>query len=237
MQGLIRASARLLAMGVAMAAVLALASFAGLGTTMALALGILGAGVVGIVSVTRRRPRKPSAADEIAAIMAPEHARTAAAKALANPELATAVDAMAPPEAREVDPEANMPRWRRPSLLEARRSDYSRQAPVSRSPLRFTDDQVYQFDVRIVRYAVVPLLDRPDELQGMRIGDLEAGDEVQVLSTQGAFLDVHCPNGERGFVHRTTLRPRDVAMPAYAATSESYDEALGAMLSRGLTQS
>ena len=126
MQGLIRASARLLAMGLVLAAVLALASFAGLGTTMALALGILSAGIVGIVSLTRRRPHRSTAADEIAAMMAPERARTAAAKALANPEVATAVDAMAPPDVREVDPEANMPRWRRPSLLEARRSDYSR---------------------------------------------------------------------------------------------------------------
>jgi len=236
MQGFIRASARLLAMGVVLAAVLGLATFAGLGTTMALALGILSAGVVGIVSVTMRRPHKPSAADEIAAIMAPEHARNAAAKALANPEVATAVEAMAPPEAREVDPEANMPRWRRPSLLEARRSDYSRQVTAARTPMRFTDDQIYQFDVRIVRYAVVPLMDRPDELTGLRIADLESGDEVQVLSTQGAFLDIHCPNGERGFVHRTTLRPREAATPAFAM-SESYDEALGAMLSRGLPQS
>jgi len=236
MQGLIRASARLLAMGVVLAGVLALASLAGLGITLSLALGILSAGVVGIVSVTMRRPQKPSAADEIAAIMAPEHARNAAAKALANPEVATAVEAMAPPEAREVDPEANMPRWRRPSLLEARRSDYSRQV-AARTPMRFTDDQIYQFDVRIVRYAVVPLLDRPDELTGVRIADLESGDEVQVLSTDGAFLDVHCPNGERGFVHRTTLRPREAATPAFAM-SESYDEAFGAMLSaRGLPQS
>jgi hypothetical protein len=238
MQGLIRASARLLAMGLVLVAVVALATFAGLATITALALGILGAGVVGVVSVTMRRPKKASAADEIAAIMAPEHARAAAAKALANPEVATAVDAMAPPEAREVDPEANMPRWRRPSLLEARRSDPTRYATAHRTPMRFTDDQVYQFDVRIVRYAVVPLLDRPDEVQGTRIGDLEAGDEVQVLSTQGAFLDIHCPNGERGFVHRTTLRPRDAAGPAFAAATESYDDALSAMLSaRGLPQS
>ena len=238
MQGLIRASARLLAMGIVLAAVLTIAVFAGLATTMALALGILSAGAVGVVSLTMRRPRKPSAADEIAAIMAPEHARNAAAKALLNPEVATAVDAMAPPDAREVDPEANMPRWRRPSLLEARRADYSRQVPAARTPMRFTDDQVYQFDVRIVRYAVVPLLDRPDELQGHRIGDLEAGDEVQVLSSQGAFLDIHCPNGERGFVHRTTLRPREEAASAFAGTPESYEDAFGAMLSaRGLPQS
>jgi hypothetical protein len=238
MKGLIRASARLLAMGVALAAVFALAVFAGLATTTALALGILSGGVVGVVNVTMRRPRRSSAADEIAAIMAPERARDAAAKALANPDVATAVEAMSAQQEREVDPEANMPRWRRPSLLEARRSDYSRQVPAARTPMRFTDDQVYQLDVRIVRYAVVPLLDRPDEVQGLRIGDLEAGDEVQVLSTQGAFLDIHCPNGERGFVHRTTLRPREVAAPAFVATPEAYDDALSAMLSaRGLPQS
>ena len=237
MQGLIRASARLLVMGVVLAGVLAVASFAGLGTIMSIALGVLSAGAVGIISVAMRRPQKPSAADEIAAIMAPEHARNAAAKALANPEVATAVEAMAPPEDREVDPEANMPRWRRPSLLEARRSDYSRQVSAARTPMRFTDDQVYQFDVRIVRYAVVPLLDRPDELAGLRLADLESGDEVQVLSTPGAFLEIHCPNGDRGFVHRTTLRPREAAAPAFAM-SESYEEAFGAMLSaRGLPQS
>jgi hypothetical protein len=84
---------------------------------------------------------------------------------------------------------------------------------------------------------VVPLLDRPDEVQGMRLGDLEAGDEVQVLSTHGAFLDIHCPNGDRGFVHRTTLQQREAVVPAFAM-SESYDEALGAMLAaRGLPQS
>lgn len=234
MHGLIRASARLLAMGAALAAVLALAVYAGLGTITALALGIVGAGVAGIVTVSRR-PRTPSAADEIAAMMAPQ---AAAARPAASPQHTTAVDAMAPPDAREVDPEANMPRWRRPSLLEARRSDPTRQAVAQRTPMRFTDDQIYQLDVRIVRYAVVPLLDRPDELLGLRIGDLDSGDEVQVLSTHGTFLEVHCPNGERGFVHRTTLRPRDVAAPAFAAAPEPQDDALRALLSaRGFSQS
>ena len=231
MQGIIRASARLLAMGFVMAAVLVLAVLAGLPTITALALGIVGAGVVGIVSASRL-PRKPSAAEQIAAMMAPEP--------VARPtqtEQATAVDAMAPPEIREVDPEANMPRWRRPSLLEARRSDPTRQTPSQRTPMRFTDDQIYQFDVRLVRYAVVPLLDRPDEVLGARIADLESGDEVQVLSTQGTFVEVHCPNGERGFVHRTTLRQRETPLPAFVGT-ESHDDALGALLSaRGLTQS
>ena len=237
MQGLIRACARLLAMGVVLAAVVALSTYAGLATITALALGILSAGVVGIVSFTMRRPKKTSAADEIAAMMAPEHAKVAAAVPAARSGQVTAVEAMAPPEIREVDPEANMPRWRRPSLLEARRGDPSRY-PTNRAPMRFTDDQIYQFDVRIVRYAVVPLLDKPDEVLGLRIADLESGDEVQVLTAQGAFVEIHCPDGERGWVHRTTLRQRDAVSPAFAAMPESQVDPLAAMLSgRGLTQS
>ena len=236
MQGIIRASARLLAMGIVLAAVVALSAYAGLATITSLALGILSAGVVGIVGFTRRRPKKVSAADEIAAMMAPQHAKAAAAVAAARTEQVTAVEAMAPPEIREVDPEANMPRWRRPSLLEARRADPSRYATANRAPMRFTDDQIYQFDVRIVRYAVVPLLDKPDEVLGLRIADLESGDEVQVLSAQGAFVEIHCPDGDRGWVHRTTLRQRDAVSPAFAAMPESQGDVLGAMLSsRGLT--
>lgn len=232
MQGLIRASARLLAMAAVMAAALVLAVAANVATTTALALGIVGAGVVGIVGITRR-PRKPSAADEIAAMMAPP----ATAAPATHTEQLTAVEAMAPVEIREVDPEANMPRWRRPSLLEARRSDPTRQAAAaSRAPIRFIEDQV-DHDVRTVRYAVVPLLDRPDEVLGVRIADLESGDEVQVVSSQGTFLEIQCPNGDRGFVHRTTLRPRETPIPGFVGT-ESHEDALGALLSaRGLTQS
>jgi hypothetical protein len=235
MQGLIRASARLLAMGFVLAAVVVLALSAGLATVVALAAGILSAGVVGIVSVIRGRGPKVSAADEIAAMMSP---RTEAAGPAAPVHgHGTAPDAMAPPDARDVDPEANMPRWRRPSLLEARRSDPTRYAQTHRVPMRFTDDQIYQFDVRIVRYAVVPVLDRPDEVHGMRVADLESGDEVQVLSALGTFLEIHCPNGERGYVHRTTLRPRDVSVPAFPAMPEAHDDALSALFpARGVPQ-
>jgi hypothetical protein len=229
MQGIIRASTRLLVMALVMAAVLVLAVYAGLAATTAIALGVLASGIAGILIVSRNRAAQPSAADEIAAMMAP--ARPAAAPAV-SAEVATAVDAMAPPIAREVDPEANMPRWRRPSLLEARRSDPSRQAASYRIPMRFTDDQIYQFDVRRVRYAVVPLLDRPDEVLGMRLSDLASGDEVQVLGAQGTFLEVHCPNGDRGWVHRTTLAQPEAAAPAPAfAAAESHDERISSLLS------
>lgn len=57
----------------------------------------------------------------------------------------------------------------------------------------------------MVRYAVIPLLDRPDEIQATRVGELVAGDEVQVEQRSGAYCLVLCPNGRRGWIHRTTL--------------------------------
>jgi hypothetical protein len=55
------------------------------------------------------------------------------------------------------------------------------------------------------RYAVVQLLDRPDEVLGRQLADLMAGDEVDVLDTSGPYWQVICPDGLQGWVHRTTL--------------------------------
>ena len=128
-----------------------------------------------------------------------------------------------------------MPRWRRPSLLEARRSDPSRQAPAYRLSMRFTDERGTHPDLRVIRYAVVPLLDRPDEVLGVRLADLESGDEVLAVGAQGAFLEVACPNGDHGWVHRTTLGPRPAALPGSRVVAPEADDALTALLSaRGL---
>ena len=131
-----------------------------------------------------------------------------------------------------------MPRWRRPSLLEARRTDPSRRAPVYRLPMRFTDGRTNHPDLRIVRYATVPVLDKPDEILGYRLADLEAGDEVLAVGAQGSFVQVTCPNGEHGWIHRTTLGMRGpTALPGQnrAAPSQEADDALTALLSaRGL---
>lgn len=236
MHGLFGAIARLLAMGLVMGAVLVGAVFAGLATTTAVALGIVGAGVVGLVGVARRpQGATLSAHDEIAAMMAPP----APAPALVpRPSIGTAPDAMAPQVEAQVDPEAGMPRWRRPSLLEARHSEYTRQAPVHRMPMRFGGDDSADIDVRVVRYAVVPVLDRPDEVIGLRQSDLASGDEVQVVGSSGAFIEVLCPNGDRGWVHRTTLGQRGgvgLSGSARMAMGRDADDALTALLTaRGL---
>jgi hypothetical protein len=233
MQGIIRASARLLVMGFVMAAVLIAAIFAGLGITTAVAIGIVLAGVAGLVGVARR-PRDGSAHEQIAAIMA----LPASGAAPVSPTRATAVEAMAPLSTKDTDAEKFVPRWRRPSLLEARRSDPTLKAPSYRLPMRFGGSEAGGLDVRLVRYAVVPILDRPDEILGLRVVDLEAGDEVKVMGASGAFLEVQCPNGDRGWVHRTTLAQRAPAtLPeATLSTSEDGDDPLTSLLAaRGLT--
>jgi hypothetical protein len=236
MHGIIRASARLLVMALVMAAVVIAAIVAGLGITTAVALGIVLAGVVGMVGVVRRGRAGVSAsnADEIAAIMAAPAPGASPPVSLAR---TTAMEAMAPPGAKEADPEKFVPRWRRPSLLEARRADPSLQATPYRPPTRFRDGEAGALDVRLVRYAVVPMLDRPDEILGLRLTDLESDDEVNVISASGAFLEVECPNGDRGWVHRTTLRQRPATVPhaELPPVSKDADDALTALLSaRGL---
>ena len=110
MHGIIRASARLLVMALVMAAVLIAAIVAGLGVTTAVALGIVLAGVVGMVGVIRRGRAGASIsnADEIAAIMA-------APAAGASPPLTrartTGGEAVAPPDAKEVACAIAAPTW------------------------------------------------------------------------------------------------------------------------------
>lgn len=234
MQGFFRAIARLSVMGLVMGAVLVGAVYAGLAVTTAIALGIVGAGVVGLVGVARKpQAGKRSAHEEIAAMMAPP----APKEPVARPSIGTAMDAMAPQAVASVDAEANMPRWRRPSLLEARHADYTHHAPAQRMPMLFGEGSG-EVDVRVVRYAVVPVLDRPDEVLGLQVSDLAAGDEVQVIGTSSAFIEVMCPNGDRGWVHRTTLGQRGGAGltgDARFAIRQEADDALTALLTaRGL---
>jgi hypothetical protein len=233
MQGLGAGIARLLVMGAVMGVVLVGAVVAGLAATTAIAMGVVGAGVVGLLGVARRPAvQRLSAAEQIAAMMAPP-----APEPQPRPSIAPDEAVMAPQSVEPIDPEANMPRWRRPSLLEARHSDPTRVAPVHRMPRTFSDVSA-ELDLRVVRYAMVPVLDRPDEVLGLQVGDLASGDEVQVVSTSGAYIEVLCPNGDQGWVHRTTLGQRGgvslpgaqkLAMPAEA------DDALTALLAaRGL---
>jgi hypothetical protein len=103
--------------------------------------------------------------------------------------------------------EALMPRWRRPSLIQARKTDPIRDTtPAPR--LTFDRGLVGPLDGRerrVVRYRVVRLLDTPDELRGAELGYLDRGDEVQLLEKYGAYWLVLSPDGRQGWLHKMTL--------------------------------
>ena len=124
-----------------------------------------------------------------------------------------AYDAMAvaapvvPGVEEDVDLELLLPRWRRPSLLQARKADPIRDAaPAPR--LTFGEGLVGSIagrERRVIRYRVVRLLDSPDELRGTEIGYLDQGDEVQLLEKYGAYWLVLAPDGQQGWLHKMTL--------------------------------
>jgi hypothetical protein len=134
------------------------------------------------------------------------------AVAVADPVVAAEA---APPVATivvepDVDPETDdtmLPRWRRPSLLQARRADAVRDAkPFAR--LSFDQGFVSPVDGherRFIRYSLVRMLDSPDELRGTELGYLDRGDEVQLLEKYGAYWLVLCPDARQGWVHNMTL--------------------------------
>ncbi len=113
------------------------------------------------------------------------------------------------PEFEEAeDPEAQLPRWRRPSLLQARKADPIRDATATATRLTFDQGLVGPLDGRerrSIRYRVVRMLDTPDELRGIETGYLDRGDEVELLEKYGAYWLVLCPDGRQGWVHNMTL--------------------------------
>ena len=106
------------------------------------------------------------------------------------------------------DPEDMMPRWRRPSLLVARKADPIRDPAPVRPAMAFPRQASgipVDVERRQVRYTVAALLDRPDELRSAQIGEVAAGDELQVEGRSGTFCRIICPDGRQGWIHRTAL--------------------------------
>jgi hypothetical protein len=197
----------------------------------------------------RRRDGEPIAPDEVL------EARAAHAGALATAPLAAGHPAAGPswPRTDADDPESHLPRWRRPSLQEARKADPARREQVHVA-MTFTGAvsmggradvalvggvaPVEGLERRRIRYRLVRLLDGPDELRAGEIGYLDEGDEVQLVSRAGAYWLVLCPNGQQGWIHRMTLG--DVVEPAAQArgpasssvTEEIDADVLAAFLAR-----
>jgi hypothetical protein len=158
--------------------------------SMALAFAIFG---------KKRRDEKQPAPDEVLQANAALGATAAASSNMVGVVAPAIVPA-------PVDLEASMPRWRRPSLQEARKADPTRYVATSPS-LRFdaADPSAIGYERRLIRYRVVRLLDAPDELRSVEIGQLDLGDEVQLLEKSGAYWMVRTPDGRQGWLHKMTL--------------------------------
>jgi hypothetical protein len=122
--------------------------------------------------------------------------------------------------------ESMLPRWRRPSLQQARRTDPLR-AVAGTEHMSFETAGVSplaNYERRRIGYRVVRLLDSPDELRATEIGVVDQGDEVQLLDRYGAYWLVLCPDGRQGWLHRMTLADADADADADAAPPEPrYD--------------
>jgi hypothetical protein len=148
-----------------------------------------------------------------AALPAPTPVPVSAAAAVAAMQIITDVG-----PAPEID--GHMPRWRRPSLMEARKADPTRFVAAD-AKLTFDGQAsaaVMGLERRRIRYRLVSLLDEPDEVRGVEIGSLDDGDEVVVVEKRGTYRRVLCPDGRDGWVHKMTLG--DVVLDA--ATPDSW---------------
>jgi hypothetical protein len=183
--------------------------------TMAFAFAIFG---------KKRRDEEPPAPDEVlGANAARGHA------GVPGGEVAGVVRATTIPA--PVDVELSMPRWRRPSLQAARKADPARMVAVNQ-PMTFDSGIVTAVEGRerrVIRYAVVRLLDAPDELRSVEIGQLDQGDEVQLIERSGAYWLVLCPNGQQGWLHKMTLG-EVVSDAAPTFTRDVDDDVLTAFL-------
>jgi hypothetical protein len=160
--------------------------------TMAFAFAIFG---------KKRRDEQPPAPDEVLqASAARGHDQ------VPRGDVAAGV-VRAPAGPMPLDGEAAMPRWRRPSLIQARKADPARY--VATTPrMSFENAAIASpggSEQRVIRYRLVRLLDAPDELRSVEIGQLDQGDEVQLLERSGSYWLVLCPDGRQGWLHKMTL--------------------------------
>jgi hypothetical protein len=116
------------------------------------------------------------------------------------------------------DEEAMLPRWLRPSVRAARVASLRIPAPRERRPpLRFADRVDGATERLVVRYDRVQLLDRPDDALGMPQGELDTGDEIEILERDLIWAHVRTPADRDGWVPAMTLAPADALPPEPAA--------------------
>jgi hypothetical protein len=180
----------------------------GLVATLATTSTVVGATLAFGLFGKRRRDGEPPEADDVLARAAGTPVAVAEASSFIDrssrggPSAAAVADAPSP-----LDAELAMPRWRRPSLMQARKADPIRDA-IAAPRLTFDHGLVGPLEGRerrLIRYSLVRLLDIPDELRGNEIAFLDQGDEVQLLEKRGVYWLVLCPDGRQGWIHKMTL--------------------------------
>jgi hypothetical protein len=157
-------------------------------------ISALGGSVLFAFALRRRADRNDDATLEFAAAMAGR------GLPLTPDEIA---DGKVEATAVAHDPEALIPRWRRPSLQAARQSSYA-EAGAGRPPLRF-EAGVVVGALRIVAYRLVFVSDRPTDNEAVELGRLDRGDHVDLLRLENGYALVKAPDGLRGWVDASTL--------------------------------
>ena len=202
---------------------------------MVLVAGAMAMAMAFLVFGKRRRDGQPTDPDEVLAAnaamglgyvptpsLAPASVPVPAAAAAAVAAMQTVADLGPAPEI-----DGHMPRWRRPSLMEARKADPTRFIAAD-AKLTFdgrASAAVMGLERRRIRYRLVSLLDEPDEVRGVEIGSLDEGDEVVLVEKRGTYWRVLCPDGRDGWVHKMTLGDVVIDSPAAADSWTSGDDA------------
>jgi hypothetical protein len=122
--------------------------------------------------------------------------------------------------------EADMPRWRRPSLRAARESKGTDPRAIEAQRLTFnrTESAVtHGLERRRLRYRMVRLSETPDEIRSTELALLDQGDEVELLQQSGVYWQVSTPTGLVGWVHRMTLG--EVVAPLAAPAPPPWQQA------------
>ena len=183
----------------------------------------------------RRRDGQPIAPDDVlrdAAGRGTGYVPSGFAPSMVLPNAAAAaaaIQAVALPVAALPDTDAHMPRWRRPSLMEARKNDPMRSGNLASSGVHLTFEgsagqAVAGLERRLIRYRVVSLLDTPDEVRGVEIGILDQGDEVVLMEKRGTYWRVLCPDGREGWLHKMVLGDVVIDAGSQGASWTSGDE-------------
>jgi hypothetical protein len=167
-----------------------------------LPIGLALAGVLALVVIARWR------------LKAGQQSETAESDAgvSGDPDAASASDRSLP---RWLDPSVVAARFRTDTTTAARAAAAVAIAPA-RAPVVFSDPIDELAERMRVRYDGVPLLDRPDDVLGRTLGELDGGDEVELLERGEIWARVKTPKAAAGWLPSMTLAP--------VATAEDEDD-------------